>query len=914
MSSITPMDNGSIPSDFSSGQSVENSTGIQDFLTPSSTDPPLQLFSSMSLPILEQPGRITIRQFFTALQDPALNFKRQLDKASITDQKTRRILSRAFAIIAAQLQAQYNAYNITINQITANAQHETDHISNDTNAINDAIPDQNTEADSLNSGNAQEASENQSLIDDYNTYIQAIIDLGGYSNGDGTYTLPAGATQAETDAILAQYNQAASDYSSQVAAFNSYRDGRDQEIGAYNIAATSYNNSVTSYNNDLTGIITTYNLQQIVQDNQLSFMFGPLADSRDTSMNTSDPHADLPSTFTSLPAVITPPAIPSWVSSNTNVSNIPTMSSLSYTLLDAAQLQLLYDGIYSDLYNQNASGQQAAIDTQTIILGYQTIQDLLNPVQDYTPDPRDFKPLHKRILPDAFIDSTKALTSVQRGGAGALTAQVTGIGSLKVARVFTQTAREQIANALLVNQANPAVFSDTRLEQLADQFAAVPLNLIGQSSLEAVLPSLASAASQLSVLPPESPVFSTIFALSFLNRTQELVNSPIPQQTVEGFIAQTPELANLTETAQAQLTAQLTSLLNLNLSLTATRLLLNKLGLIQLLPSVLSSLIPPEIVNLVRPALIQENQANQQELFSSIQNSFLKQGVQADKARFLAELGTQLAQAGLTSPTVSVISENTIRQDILTQSVQASLILSVPSLSLENAKQLSLLAVDQTLLNQAFNSSNQFIENLSNNLRALGINHATANTVAQEAIVIPSTVETEAPPPISSNRSQVTSGVTSDSIRRRNLDHLLETLDSTLSEQKLVGILTRRTLQLLTPQVGADLAKAVSVEIARALFGQTNPDAADLSNVKSPFSLVNVVKAEIDRYRSTQDDHQSEKIASSFREFMKDNVQLDVFLEKLMRPQDVVLYSTATGIIYGGHTPSNWKKSIDILV
>jgi len=134
-----------------------------------------------------------------------------------------------------------------------------------------------------------------------------------------------------------------------------------------------------------------------------------------------------------------------------------------------------------------------------------------------------------------------------------------------------------------------------------------------------------------------------------------------------------------------------------------------------------------------------------------------------------------------------------------------------------------------------------------------------------------------------------------------------------LSEQQLVGIIQERLKQVVVPQLSAELANLVTQRIALTLFGTTNPDSADRDQVKSPFSLVNVVKDQINELKEKLDFQHGETASELHKASIEPSIHLNAFLEKLMDPAYYFVYGSSTGIMYAGND-QNKRKDIDIHV
>lgn len=179
---------------------------------------------------------------------------------------------------------------------------------------------------------------------------------------------------------------------------------------------------------------------------------------------------------------------------------------------------------------------------------------------------------------------------------------------------------------------------------------------------------------------------------------------------------------------------------------------------------------------------------------------------------------------------------------------------------------------------------------------------------------IESTTNTENPPPTNTDTTTDIADNTGTTTPNPPPNSPIGNTSPRLSEAQIIALIEKRTSELLIPQIGAELARLVSTELAKTLFGTPNPDYADKADLKSPLSLINTIKDQIDHLNKENNKEYGEALAITFKETIKDSVQLNAFLEKLMDPANLLIYSFSSGIMYGGREPSNWKKSIDILI
>lgn len=110
-----------------------------------------------------------------------------------------------------------------------------------------------------------------------------------------------------------------------------------------------------------------------------------------------------------------------------------------------------------------------------------------------------------------------------------------------------------------------------------------------------------------------------------------------------------------------------------------------------------------------------------------------------------------------------------------------------------------------------------------------------------------------------------------------------------------MAIVKKRVYQLLEPQFGTTLAKQVTEEIGKTLFGTPNPKATAAAEVASPFSLVGVLKNELYHRTAREDTEIAVTSHEDFKETIKETINLNAFLLKLMDPLAVY---THIGLMY----------------
>lgn len=827
------------------------------------------------------PPTASISSFFTSINDPSVEFRQQLDISAFVDQLKRRPPVQSAAIQAAILGNLFTARSQVVETSKKQAADATtkfktdvlDQVQSETNAEQALI-------ETINAENANEQARAQQQLQDYQTYINYLKNqLGAVDNGDGTYTIPAGINEADTANKINNYNAAAQTYNQQTASFNDFTTMRKNALAAYNNTTHAYNQTAAQNNQAINNFINQYNLANYIANNHLPSMLQPTANERDIGQMTLN---GAPTTsISTLPLTIQVGTPPDWV--KTSANQVPRLPTVSYTELTDQQVSLLQTGVYQSLYKMNVTSYDNQTQTVANYWAYLNMLDVFRPVVDSTPDPLlNHKKIGKKLLPDALNPPNQPINTQNAIGGSELAVQVIGLGSPRLESLLSKALLSQTIHNSHLN------LTDQQVQELTNQTLLLTTSLLGANSLQSLFPSLGPLANRIESLPANSPAYSLSFSISFANRAQELTQNGLTSIALQTFLNESSLVAHLNEAQKTALATQLTPIVNLSLMLVSAKLLEANLGLPGLVAQLLPSLLPSNTftadqVHALTQQAFQGNQQTLNELRTQIETYFTAQGLEPDKAQLFAQLGTDLASQSLLAPSVTSLSKDTVQVPLLTNSVVASLLFAQPDLSLDQAKQIATQSVNQTLDEGPFPSLSQFNAALETNLRNRGLGKESTEIVAH-AIALPpeeqiSLNQTSAPPQLSQN--------------------------------ELLSVIEKKALDLLTPQIGVELARQISSELAKTLFGTPNPDTADRADIKSPYSLVSITNHEIDHLNIQQDQQYANAISTSFKESIEKDVRVDKFLESLMYPSSLYAY---TGLMYAGHEPSSWKKSIDILI
>lgn len=621
---------------------------------------------------------------------------------------------------------------------------------------------------------------------------------------------------------------------------------------AYNNATQTYQTAVDNFNTYWQGRLTqinqyntatsTYNQAISTSNNAINTLVNQYQLTGLSNLPSQSPSRDLTGLPNKMPSP--PVGLPAGASTLAT-SGPPTIPSLSAPpTVDSQKIsQSAYNAIYT-LVVAPLDAQIAACGQYMQFLQSQIAFDQQHPwIQD--PD-TSVKSLAQKIMPDSYVKP--AGPNVK----GATATSMVGVDQATLSVMLGKEILRQI-----LNKSNLPSTGDkqNKVNQLSDHLQLLSVGLLGNHSMEAISPSVSQISKSINSLPSDSPVFSLLYAISFANRVQEDAQQGTTGTAVQQFIAKNPDLAALSQEDQQKIAAGI----NVSHLLVASKLLESSLGLPGLSAHLLQPLVP-NASNLI-PEAIKESNVNMTNLQTRLQSQFQAKGYGSNESKFLAETGVQLTQRGTLSPSVpSVPTPQAVDQQLLTNSVKAALVLQ--QMPLDQADSVAGAAVSTTLAQTPYPSTKQFRSSLESQLANQGV--TTSSEVAKQAVLLSPSVN--------------------------------------LSQDNLQAAVRQRAQQLLSPQLGGDLANHVADELSTTLFGSSKADA------QSPYSVTNVLKNQLSNLKLNEDKEMATKTTDTFKETIKTSEVPAAFLQKLQEPASIYVY---TGIMYGDH---GLKKPLDIQI
>ena len=745
--------------------------------------------------------------------------------------------------------------------------------------------EQKSRTDQINRGNELEKKQYQDLANAYDDYLKKLKAIGAVDRGDGTYSIP----EASKD----KYNQITKEYQGSVDKFNTYWKGRQGELTDYNKATMAYNQRASENNQAINDLIEKYHLTDIFKEKGLPIPNQGRAPLRD--LTGAPNQIDTPPLIDKGPATISLFPLNSF-SRSIAASGPPALTAPpSVASLD---IKIVYDSTYRALYDERIV--QLDQEMSQIVLFWQFTLNLRASQPDKIPDPfLNSKPLAQRILPEGSIAPTKKTEPTPTASTGSMMPLMPmGVNDAHLAEILGRTLLKQA-----IESANLKALKDKneqqkgqKIEELTDKILLFSIGLMGNQSLQSLLPSVSPISKSLASIPADSPIFALLFAISFANRIQEDANQGINKESLQTFLNGIPELRGLPEEDLAKLEA----ILNLGQLLVALKLVETTLGTPGLAAQLLIPLVSvePESVVLKGAEEMKQNQENVQQ---KVEETFIEQGYPKEAAAFLGKVAVQLVEQGSLTPAAPSIPHATsIHVPLFIDSIKAALVLA--QIPLERADTIAHEVADTTLAETPFPSTKQLRSTLETHLLDRGIKEK-APEIARQAVIVPPR-ERALEPPSLPLQEKVTAAATAAAEPPRPA---MPTHKPLLSPTEIVKVLEKRSLQLLVPQLGVRVAKEVTEELAKMLFGDPQPDARTVADVKAPYSLVNVIANQLYHLHLNQNKQWAEATTDSFKETIKTMESFNAFALKLMDP---AYHLVNIGIMYGDQD----KKKISILI
>lgn len=631
--------------------------------TTKSVTPQLHAAPAMS-PELESPqnASTSLAEFFDTIVSSLSKFQDQMEIA-----KTMEGISSAKKYQAAAEQAHYLHDLIDMQgQALEDATKATESAIQELKAQYDVMKQQDSaqqgRIDFLKSTADLQMNAFKDLIDAYDTFIKDIEKLGAKKLPDGTYEIPKDKIE--------DYNQCALEYQKSVDAFNAYWIPRKQALEDLNSATESYNEQVALNTAFIENFKETYQINTYLPT-QTTY---PLVD-----LSGAPEKQEAPPTISKGDSTIINPYPPSPFCRQTASSVVIYQSMPS---IEGFNEQVVYQQVYTSIYNQTVAPFNSLIDAAVISLSIKQSQ-----IDTRTTDPLlNEKTLTLKIL-EEFID-THQDSPVFLEEKEILTKTV-----LQKKEVLSEDLKMILGHEILketLSKVNSHLTEEEK-NRIAEGLDVLSIKILQNEGLAALFPSLSIIADQLPSLRKDHPVFSILFSASLLNRIQEGIQFGLVEKTVASYMKKFPEASSLLP----QHIQALASDMNVGMLSLGIKLLENSLGISGLIPQLL--LKDPSPVKNTPPSI----------------------SLEPNRETFLKNVQQELFKLGL-SPNAVKISEKTIDFPLLERSLIAALLLQLPSLSLEKGTSIAQQTLKETFSEPSFVSSAQFRNILAENLQHVG--------------------------------------------------------------------------------------------------------------------------------------------------------------------------------------------------
>lgn len=790
------------------------------------------------IPELAAPDKkvISLRDYLASRRNALLSASKALEESEKSELEIRRANSEAFAIRAASLTSLITERDLALKNLDKTTKEIEEELKKLLETIEEQTKAQKDLIDELNKGNAEEKKQYDELAKAYDEYINDLKKMGAIDKGNGEFEIPPG------DEAQKKFNEITQKYQGKVDNFNKYWAVRHKQLVDYNAATAAYNENVKKNNQALDDLLASHGLTNFRESQDIPYQ--QKAEMRDLSKHPAK--IDGPKTIGTNPTKVdTKPPTRTAPPSLASFTKYPSMKNKDFA---------------TPLRDQFYQSQIRPLDNNISVL-----MDLLNLLrirqiyfEDDSRSPSlNTKSLMERLLPESEV----SLIDPNNGQMLSSVYSTMEIDNPDIAKLLGSEHLKQ-----LLAQFDREI-SETEIKNLSDKLLMFSVSQLNNNSVQALLPGLSLIFSSLLTLPQDSPALALLFSISFVNRVQEMSQLGITQESLEAFSSKIPMLAKLSPEQKKKLA----STLNVGAMLAASKLLEANLGL----PGLMAQILPQLITDNPAPLLLEaaaENRQNREALAKQVEETYTAKGYSLETAQFLAKVSTELMDEGLSAPTVaSVPSAESINAPLLTDSIQASLLIAKgPTFPLAEAREIASESVSLALADAPYYTTNQFRNALESNLRDFGLKDGIEKIVRDAVILLP---------------QETTLALPTE-----------ESITPALSHAELMQLIQSRVNQLIIPQLGTKLAKQVTEEIAKSLFGTTPPEAAALTEVTSPFSLVGVLRNEL--YHRTAKD-EAEFAVSSHEDFKKtieeSTTNLNAFLLKL---QDPLAVYTQIGLMY----------------
>ncbi len=819
-SDIPPIPPSEIPSINEPAQGESDTIGA--FTDPDS------FFITNASSFLPLPDDIDILTYLKLLGDSILEFQNELRVSTRSTLDQRALFRGAIVNVFQNFSLLLDALKDIVEegeQLVDEANEDIDAVNQSTDAHNAALATDQQQLEAM-----------QTVIDNYNTALQAWRDC---ASGCG--------------ALILAWVQAATFYNVQRASYNTYRNTRNPEIADYNDALGEYAFQRLFQNGD----IFSYN-----QDHAQTPGFVPIHLMQGTN----------PDEVPELPAYssVSIPGNPL----STDPNTLPLLDPISQAEIDEATTpvtkppNLTFEGNL-DIVNQGL----LPFLIPALNFANQLVT-VLDAQERFDPDD-ELESARDKLLPPAFFNQqTEAILKTDTGAGS-------NIGLTQV----TLTANDAVLEGIISRSLIENVFRQQQLKLESSFFGQTQLilaSVFGTNLLRAIPPGLSIISPQLPNVTANSPIFSIVFALSFSNRVQEIIEQGVLGGAIEDLIANAPQLQSLSAGQKADIQNDLSNTATTSFILVSAGLLARTLGLPSLVSQLLATfgiLSPSQQKSLFSGE--EDTLTLRQQQREDLLNRFVNQGFGPNEAQFLSATAVDNLNRGFINPLLFPITQDNLRVDALSSNLASGLVFKgIPS---PRAQSIAEAAVQSVLGGgTSFNRLTSLRDALRTALRAEGVPGSTAEEV--------------------SNAADFEGNLT---------DPLANVPVGSLTPEQLINTVGERVSALLDPVLGSKLTGQIREEITRSLAGTEPAGIEAVKDEKTPFSLTSLLRDHRIADESSATAEAKENQAAAFQEKMAPHHNLYELERRMIDPANIYLfmYSSAMNL---GLEPKEWKQSIDI--
>ncbi len=630
-----------------------------------------------ALPTPKEPA-LSFLEFLAIVADAKASFKKLLREAEICRtnpslQPMRQNLSQESQEIVSTMEA--------IDSASEQVEIKTTQLMNEIKTIlaelEQLINQQNSEIEKITAGNEEQQKEIKQITASYQQYIEGLKKLGATLESEGVYILP------DSEEAQAKYASLTSAYCASIDHFNEYGKNRVNEIKYYNQTAQQYNQTIATIN------------QQLLK---FSPYISPVPQMQQAPLITfTDPISAVCYPINLGDHSIQVPQLPAFISSIEQ--NSPTfLTPLSLPSLDLENIQKKINNYFDDQLVTPLSTQlqaQLARFSLQLSLSYQTVNGLNDKEAGLTVEKLRKESFFTQSSSDLSLD----LLIGKKNSS-------TKISHREMVKILAANVMQNYLKEIKVQ-------SDLSSFQLA-LLSSVQLNESLSYALSSLMQNMGPS---LLHLPKDSSTANLLATISFSSHFIEQIKSGAFEQKIKACLEVIPDLSNL----NAQNRQQLLSLLKTNQLLFVKKIIETNTGILNF-----SQLLPNAFLSKEMSHFLSQKENNplltDKFLEQSVQY-FLSQNLSQDQAIFLANFhGNALQRHWFAQPSASIVTDKTIDQPLLIDSILAALLpFKQNNLNLNDLRLTATAAVETLLADNIPRPAESFKKELKIELEEAGV-------------------------------------------------------------------------------------------------------------------------------------------------------------------------------------------------